>query len=60
MNFLLSYQLLVCKRNTGYEPGGREFESLRARQIIQCSVGLFATKMLPLAPVITSATFSPA
>jgi hypothetical protein len=34
-DLLLSYQLLARKRAAAYEPGGREFESLRARQIIQ-------------------------
>jgi hypothetical protein len=31
-SFLLGYQLLASKRDAAYEPGGREFESLRARQ----------------------------
>jgi len=35
MHFSLSYQLLVCKRNTSYEPGRRDFESLQARRLIK-------------------------
>jgi hypothetical protein len=35
-DFLSSYQLLVRKRDAGYEPGGREFESLRARRTLEC------------------------
>jgi hypothetical protein len=64
----ISYSAPVAQldRVPGYEPGGREFESLRARHQIknlrgaQCSVALFGTKMLPLATIITAATFSPA
>jgi hypothetical protein len=44
-DFFLSYQSLVCKRDAGYEPGGREFESLRARQFLFANQGVESSNL---------------
>jgi hypothetical protein len=44
-HFLLVLPALACNSTSVYEPGGREFESLRARQLIK---GLFRAHRKPV------------
>ena len=48
-DFFLSYQSLVCKRDAGYEPGSREFESLRGRGFLKCPCRRHQGQFIPAA-----------